>query len=304
MRKEQKISDLNGRPRLGISFSGGRTSAVMTKEELERKRKTHEIAVTFVNTGCEHAATLDFVHQCDITFEFNVIWLEAVVDPVAGAGIRHKVVNYETAARRGEPFRDYIAKYGIPNMGSPTCTTKLKELVMNSYRHNHLGWRGGKYPNYDTAVGIRADEKERCRKDAKQARFIYPLVDAGVTKDDVVRIVRSWGFDLMLPGEHYGNCVFCWKKSNRKLLTLAKESPEVFDFPLEMERLYGDFKCNPAVTSPNGKRQFFRGHRSAADILELAKGNFEPFVDKYNVFDPAMDIESGCGMSSCEVGHE
>ena len=291
------------KPRLAISFSGGRTSAVMTKRLIENCRRTHEITINFANTGCEHEATLDFVHRCDTEFALSVTWLEAVVDATEGNGIRHRIVSYETASRKGEPFREYIAKYGIPNMGSPQCTTRLKENVMDSYRHNELGWRGGRWPDYDTAVGIRADEDKRCRKDAAQARFIYPLVDAGVTKDDVVKEVRSWGFDLEIP-EHYGNCVWCWKKSNRKLLTLARESPGVFDFPLRMEAEFGDFKCNPAVTSPNGKRQFFRGHKSAADILELAKLPFEQFRDKYqqSPFDPALDMESGCGMSSCEVG--
>jgi hypothetical protein len=120
--------------------------------------------------------------------------------------------------------------------------------------------------------------------------------------------VRSWGFDLMIPGEHYGNCIWCWKKSNRKLFTLAKDSPEAFDFPAAMEREFGDFKCNPAVTSPNGKRQFFRGHRSALDIIEIARTtDFEKFYDKYDaswVFNPDLDIGSGCGMDSCEVGSD
>jgi hypothetical protein len=293
------------KPRLAISFSGGRTSAVMTKEELEAKRHTHDITVNFANTGEEHEATLEFVHRCDITFGFNVVWLEAVIDPAKGSGVRHKIVSFETASRKGEPFRAYIAKYGIPNMGSPQCTARLKVNVMESYLHRELGWKGGKKPNYETAIGIRADEAQRRAKNATAKRFVYPLVEKGITKDDVVREVRSWGFDLMLPGEHYGNCKWCWKKSNRKLLTLAKESPEVFDFPLKMEREFGDFKCNPPVTSPNGKRQFFRGHRSAADLLFIAKhlkDDFDYFRDKYNVFDPALDIESGCGAESCEVG--
>lgn len=293
------------KPKLAISFSGGRTSAVMTKRLVESLGHSHEITVNFANTGCEHEATLDFVDRCDREFGLRVVWLEAVVNPVRGGGIRHKIVSHETASRKGEPFEAYIAKYGIPNHATPQCTTKLKELVMNSYRHGELGWRGGRLPDYDTAVGIRADEARRMRKDAERSRFIYPLVAAGITKDDVVREVRSWGFDLMLPGEHYGNCVWCWKKSNRKLLTLAKEDPSVFDFPLRMDAAYGDFKCTPASVSPDGKRYFFRGHRSTIDILELAKqGGFEAFRDKYNVFDPDMDIESGCGASSCEVGAE
>ena len=277
----------------------------MTRRLVEAFRGSHDLTVNFANTGQEHPATLEFVDRCDREFGFNVIWLEALVDPEEGVGIRHTVVNYETASRNGKPFRDYIAKYGIPNMGSPQCTTKLKEHVMNSYRHNALGWVGGRHPDYETAIGIRADETHRVDKRAAEKRFIYPLVEAGITKDDVVREVRSWGFDLKLPGEHYGNCVWCWKKSNRKLLTLAKDTPQIFDFPAAMEREFGDFKCNPAVTSPNGKRQFFRGHRSTLDILELARTtDFERFYEKYegNVFDPALDIGSGCGMESCEVG--
>lgn len=293
-------------PKLAISFSGGRTSAVMTKRLIEQCRDTHEIAVTFANTGQEHDATLDFVAECDRRFGFGVVWLEAVVDPEDGVGVRHKIVSYETASRKGEPFRAYISKYGIPNMGSPSCTARLKTDVMDSYLERELGWVGGVNKNYDTAIGIRADEAKRVSKKADENRFIYPLVGAFVTKDDVVKEVRSWGFDLMIPGEHYGNCVWCWKKSNRKLLTLARQSPEVFDFPKRMEAEFGDFKCNPAVTSPNGKRQFFRGHKSAADILALAKLPFEQFYDKYErdqaLFDPDLDMESGCGASSCEIG--
>ncbi len=295
------------KPRLAISFSGGRTSAVMTEMLIRERRDTHDITVNFANTGCEHEATLDFVDRCDREFGLNVVWLEAVIDPAKGGGVRHKIVSYETASRKGEPFEAYIAKYGIPNMGSPQCTARLKIDVMRSFLHRDLGWQGGRTPDYDTAVGIRADEARRCRKDAKQARFVYPLVENGTTKDDVVRIVRSWGFDLQIPGEHYGNCVWCWKKSNRKLLTLAKNTPEVFDFPLRMEAEYGDFKCNPPVTSPNGRREFFRGHKNTAMILELARtSNFEEFYDKYqmNVMDPEMDMESGCGASSCEIGHD
>jgi len=285
--------------RIAISFSGGRTSAVMTKMLVEKLRPTHEITVNFANTGCEHLKTLEFVDKCDKAFGFNCVWLEAVIDPRKGEGVRHKIVNFETASRDGKPFEDFIAKYGIPNMTTPQCTTRLKENVMDSYRHGELGWARRQY---DTAVGIRADEAHRARKDAAKERFIYPLLESGWTKDMVVSEVRSWGFDLEIP-EQLGNCTWCWKKSNRKLLTLAKENPEVFEFPLRMEDKYSGFKCDSAAVGPDGKRNFFRGHRSALDLLELSKMPFEAFEDKYsNVFDPVYDLASGCGMSSCEVG--
>ena len=283
---------------LAISFSGGRTSAVMTNLIL-KKRGHHNTVVTFANTGCEHPKTLEFVHQCDQRLGFKTVWLEAVVSPEKGEGIRHKVVDFQTASRDGKPFREYIAKYGIPNMGSPVCTARLKEDVMKSYLRREL-----KMTAYYSAIGIRADEADRQSIRAAEARFIYPLVELGYTKEKVIEEVRSWGFDLTIP-EHYGNCVWCWKKSWRKLLTVAQERPEFLDFPLQMEKEFQNFKVTPATQSPDGKRLFFRKHREVADILtEAITGGFEPFSDKHHIeYDEALDFGVGCS-SGCEIGSD
>jgi len=100
--------------KIAVSFSGGRTSAYMTQRILREYKETHEIVVTFANTGLEHEKTLEFVHNCDKHMGFGTVWLEAVVDPRENKGTRHKVVTFETAARDGEPFEDVIKKYGIP----------------------------------------------------------------------------------------------------------------------------------------------------------------------------------------------
>ena len=94
------------------------------------------------------------------------------------------------------------------------------------------------------------------------------------------------------------------EKSFRKLMTLAKESPEVFEFPLRMEAKHG-------WTNNTGdhKRVMFRGRRGAVDIIEMAKTDkIEPYVDiesdllfscaSYDVF---LDTGSSCG-ESCEIG--
>jgi len=39
------------KPRLAISFSGGRTSAVMTKLCVDKFSNTHDIEITFAHTG-------------------------------------------------------------------------------------------------------------------------------------------------------------------------------------------------------------------------------------------------------------
>jgi len=62
-----------------VSFSGGRTSAYMTKLLLDNWSDRYDFIVTFANTGLEHPKTLEFVRNCDDHFGFNTVWLEAVV---------------------------------------------------------------------------------------------------------------------------------------------------------------------------------------------------------------------------------
>ncbi len=292
------------KPKLAISFSGGRTSAVMTKLCVEKFSETHDIAITFANTGCEHENTLKFVDQCDKHFGWNVVWVEAVVNPEKGKGIRHKVVNFDTASRNGEVFEDYVAKYGLPGPTHPQCTSRLKEEVMYDHRRS-MGWKKG---SYWTAIGIRSDEMDRMSEGRIEKQFVYPLVDAGWTKEDVKRECASWPFDLDLKGEHYGNCTWCFKKSLRKLLTLALDDESLFDFPRMLESKYqlvrdGDYERE-------GDHKIFRKHMSTVDIIEMARSkDFEPYVDvdqldfgfsqpSYDVF---LDTGSSCG-ESCEIG--
>jgi len=87
-------------------------------------------------------------------------------------------------------------------------------------------------------------------------------------------------------------------------MTVAKSDPSVFDFPDEMERLYGEVHNGD---EPQEKpRVFFRGHRTAQEILSLSKStNFKPYQDKLfeqgELFNPSLDVGLGCG-DSCEAG--
>jgi len=288
------------KPRLRISFSGGRTSALMTRLCVERMSATHDILITFANTGCEDEKTLDFVNQCNNHFGWGVVWLESVFNMQRGRGVVSKVVTYETASRDGEPFEEYIQKNGLPNPMNPRCTDRLKEMCMDHYTHKVIGWKRG---SYYTAIGIRADEIDRVNPNYKEKKFTYPLADMGYRKDDVIAALMSWPFDLELESEAYGNCKWCWKKSRRKLLTVAKNHPENFNFPLRMESQYGKHRISPDEPSP---RVMFRNNTSAAEILAEAKtGAFREYSDSDHiapslfVFD--MDYSIGCG-ESCEVG--
>jgi 3'-phosphoadenosine 5'-phosphosulfate sulfotransferase (PAPS reductase)/FAD synthetase len=285
--------------KLLVSFSGGRTSAYMTKRILDTWRERYdEITVLFANTGQEHEKTLEFVRNCDVEFGFGTVWLEADVRE-AGKGSVARVVDFDTASRDGRPFEDVISKYGIPNAGWPHCTDRLKLQPMRSYIREVLGYKRGEY---DQCIGIRADEIDRMSPSASEQNIKYPLVNWCVTK----QMIREWwsqqAFDLEIP-EHQGNCVWCWKKSDRKLLTLAKHNPEFFDFPMRMEETYH------TVTLPkNGvivSSGFFRGHKTSKDIIASSA---EPFIEwtpvdadrQLGMFMDEMDYSNGCS-ESCEV---
>jgi hypothetical protein len=267
---------------------------------LEKYRDTHDILITFANTGCEHEETLRFVDAVDRNFaDGKVIWIEAVIGP-EGVGPRAKVVDYQTAARNGEPFESAIQKHGVFNPATPNCTGRLKVEPMAAYLRS-VGWAT---KTHDTAIGIRADEMDRRSKNAARDRLVYPLIDAGVTKLDVKRFMSQFDWDLKLPGEHYGNCVWCWKKSLRKLATIAKHTPEAFDFPAKMEREYGHiFKGDGPQLKP---RVFFRKHMTAEQIVEIGQsGCFKEYQDEEYIqpglFDDQWDVGGGCG-DSCEIG--
>jgi len=285
--------------KLNISFSGGRSSAYMTRRLTYDYRNEYDFNVTFANTGQEHEATLEFIRDCDERWGFNTVWIEAVVNPQKGQGIRHKIVNFETASRNGEPFEAVVAKEGIANNVHPICSDRLKMLPMRSYLKS-IGAE-----NYPTAIGIRADETRRVNEKAAEQKIVYPMVDwFPVTKGQVIDWWQSQEFDLGreqfpphgLP-ERLGNCVWCWKKSFPKLIANAKQSTAMFDFPDRMEREYGDvYKYH------SGKSVWFRGNRSTQDVLKMARnagdqmGLFSTLTEQ----DILDDITNPCG-ESCEV---
>ncbi len=258
-----------------------------------------EIVCLFANTGQENEETLRFVQQCDDEFDLGVVWVEAAVNE-RGEGTRHRVVDFVSASRQGEPFESVIEKYGIPNQSYPHCTRELKLAPMLSYIAS-LGWAPG---SYDTAIGIRADEVDRISADAQAKRLIYPLVsDVEMTKPRVNAWWQQQPFRLQLKG-YEGNCKWCWKKSLRKHLTLMTEHPEWYDFPERMEREHGLSGHNIDGTP----RVFFRQGMDTLTLREIAKGGgFTPASDDAQEYEDQLSLEldasNGCS-ESCEINFE
>lgn len=201
-----------------ISFSGGRTSAYMLNRVLQAHdgQLPEDVVVCFANTGKEREQTLQFVRDCAANFGVAVVWLEYLSRSMSG----YQVVNFETAARKGEPFERLIAqKQRLPNPVERACTEELKVNTMIRYLAA-IGMSDALH-----VVGVRADEAPRIPKLRRRGRAL-PLVEAGILKRDVHAHWRASSFDLDLPYEDgIGNCDLCFLKTAHQVLNRVREEP-------------------------------------------------------------------------------
>lgn len=254
-----------------------------------------DVVYVFANTGQERNETLDFVHECDKRFSLGVVWVEAVVND-GRVACSHKVVSYETASRitdedqRESPFYKVCEKYGIPNKAYPHCTRELKENPIHSYVAS-IGWTKG---DYQTAIGIRTDEPRRIKRNTTTQNKAYPLVDWFPSdKDDVMEFWECQDFDLQLK-DYQGNCAWCFKKSNKKLMQIISDDESLFIFPSIIERELGNVGPNRI----NGElselpRTLYRQYMTADKLISLFHEDGREFVKL------STREDGGCG-ESCE----
>lgn len=272
--------------KLLVSFSGGETSAFMSQWLWKHCQDKYEMLFVFANTGQENEETLIFINECEKYFGFKINWIECDVKKHKGLGTTFKLTNFENAKRNGEPFEDVIKKYGIPNPSFLHCTRELKMNPIKAFAKSIWGKE-----KYYLAIGIRIDEFDRMNPNREDLKIIYPLISKNMQPMSKPMINFYWKqqpFRLNLKG-YQGNCITCYKKSDKKLFQIAKENPNAFDFFDRMEVKYGF------------GQQIFRGNRTAKDILEQAKswnGKVKNDAEEYNYQLDLLENES------CEVFSE
>lgn len=237
-----------------INFSGGRTSAYMTKRLIDEGLTDY--LITFQNTGKEMPETLDFINQCDKKWNLNIIWLE-YRQPAS-----FEIVNYKSASRNGRPFTELLNQRpsGIPNQYFRFCTMELKINTLKRY----LKSKG--ITEYISYNGIRYDEPHRWSK--AQENTELPLVKWKITKKDVIEFWNKQNFDLNI-NEPYGNCDCCFLKGKGKIMKIAKERPELLQYWIEIEKNSG---------------RTFKKDISYQQILSISQNQIDMFLD-----DPGFD---------------
>jgi 3'-phosphoadenosine 5'-phosphosulfate sulfotransferase (PAPS reductase)/FAD synthetase len=218
-----------------VGISGGRTSAYLGEQIL----KAHggslppDVHFTFQNTGRELPQTLEFVDALQKRWGVPLVWLE--YDRVYGdlERPRYKIVTFETASRNSEPFDRFLKYYDdyrkaekdeppiLPNVANRMCSDRMKIKATEWYMR-HLG-----YDDWDTYLGIRADEQIRFHrqmraneKGGRRWESVMPLYRAGVTKRDVNAYWASQDLDLAIDSDG------CFMKHDLKLIRMFQEYPE------------------------------------------------------------------------------
>ncbi|CAB4165304.1 hypothetical protein UFOVP916_10 [uncultured Caudovirales phage] len=286
--------------RILISFSGGKTSAKMTRDLLKKYEAiwfpehkmflgierldgmifTVEIIVVFANTSKENEATLEFVRDCDMYLGFHTIWIEAIINE-HGVGATYRIVNYETACRNGDVYESVIAKHGIPNIENLHCTRELKTVPITKLVRDY-GWGN---LTYETAIGFRIDEPKRWKKKKQREsqvakKHIYYFVDEKPTTK--LQINGWWSFqkfNLQLE-DHEGNCDLCYKKSENKTIAIVGCNPNKAVWWEKMELKYGEYTPESRIENAKPPYTFYRNNTSIKQIREKsdkwfadAKGN-------------------------------
>lgn len=285
-----------------VAFSGGETSAYMINWLLLNK-PNYNYKFIFANTGEETEETLLFVKKVQDYFKINLVWIEY-------EHLSYKEVNFETAYRshnpdevknkwQNHPFRKYISKFGIPNLQNNSCSRDLKHYPIDRYMSKN-GWKPS---YYDKAIGIRADEIDRI------GNYYYPLIAPNITKPLINLFWSKMPFRLNIKG-YEGNCKTCWKKSFRKLGTIAIENPERFDFFKQMELEYSNFVPKGQVNRVIPPNYFFRQFKTVEDVFEMSmmegfkKADDDSINTSYQISilhdGTELDISNGC-TESCEV---
>lgn len=262
-----------------ISFSGGRTSAYMLWWMMTqwKDRNQYDIVVVYANTGKEEEGTLQFVQECAERWGIDIVWVEAKHrdehgKPYSDKGwsVKHKIVSYLTASRRGEPFEEMLSVLGIPSSNAPFCSDQLKRKAIESYLTS-IGWT-----DFYKAIGIRVDEVDRINENFRKKKIIYPLISLIPTfRRDVVLWWRKQDFDLTIEPD-LGNCDGCWKKDMKRLVRIAKNHPGSLAWWQQMTDTYGHLNPRQAVDKKTGRLleppfNFYRGNMSPKEIFKLAE---------------------------------
>lgn len=279
------------------SISAG-YSSVMMAIKLKEWFPDYKIIFGMANTSKERIESLDFMNKCDQLYNLDLNWIEAEFHE-SGVGVTYKIVDYKDLKTKGEIFEQGIKKLGIPSSVNKWCNRDMKVTPLKKFADDIFGLN-----NYSIAVGLRIDEIDRVGKDYKNNNVFYPLIDNKINNNDRNKFWKSQPIQISIPA-FKGNCDLCFEKSDRKLLTIIKEDPNLGKWWDEIIVKYGNIEKSNSpsyndLLKENNGMTFFRGYKTIKDLVAMAQQPFSKATDEYIYENDLFDLEGDCG-SGCQV---
>jgi len=273
-------------------------SSVMMAIKIKEWYPDHNIIYAMANVSKERSESLDFMNKCDKYFGLNMTWIEAVFNMKSGDGVDFKIVYYDELKRDGEIYEQGIKKLGIASKINPWCNRDMKIVPLKKFADSIFGLN-----NYSIAVGLRSDEMDRVKEAYLTNNTFYPLLDNGITTKDRNKFWKDKPIQITIPA-YKGNCDMCFKKSNRKLMTILNEEPNIIDWWEEMTIKYSKIPIEGKDAynyyAENGGMNFFRSNLSIPELVNMASEPFRKANDEYVYENDLFDVEEDCG-SGCVI---
>lgn len=145
--------------------------------------------------------------------------------------------------------------------GGARCTTELKKKVRQAFQQG----------DDLQAFGYTADEKERAKhflENNLEVNATFPLIDAGLTKNDCYELVSFQGIELPLRyrlGYNNANCRGCVKGGMGYWNKTRIDDPEIFERMAKLERKIGASCINGVYLDELDPE---RGRNEALELIE------------------------------------
>ena len=198
-------------------FSAGASSAVATK--MMAGTLDH---IIYIHIEDQHPDTLRFVADCERWFGRPVERLQSPYRTVAAACFAGSTTGY------------------LNGPSGANCTRWLKKRVRKEWEAEHRFFNTFRY-----VWGFDVDEKDRAnrlREEMPDDEHVFPLIDAGITKEAAHGILAHAGiarpamYDLGYPNN---NCVGCVKGGKGYWNMIRVHFPNVFAARSALERKIG-----------------------------------------------------------------
>lgn len=188
-----------------ISFGGGVNSVAMT---IMLYKRGEIYPCVFADTMAEHPETYCYMDYFEREFMNKygqkIVRLNPIMTP-----------EYYEPANKGKSLEQwYLEKKIVPMFNQPACSKQYKQVPLRKYAPKpHI-------------MGFALDEKHRANRDD-----IYPLIKAGIARQDCIDIIASEGLSIPIKS----GCFFCSMQRLSQWEHTWKIYPDLFQRAMNLE---------------------------------------------------------------------